>query len=466
MPRYALRTLLDQWRQWTPTILVIAVMSTMIGLCAHEFCWTGDEHFQQAVTAAGVPVDEFAASAVTIYVIVALVTWVSLTMVGRSSVEATRPTHARWLLLGARPSSVFGSALALLFVAAVCGALLGTLVSTLMSPWAIPFLSSLIAPRAELPRFAVTAGAPLTTVAVTISTTLIGGLLPALHASRTPPRVALRQEAEAGRGRGGRALRVGGGLCLTLVSAGLVLAAGSATKLGTTGPGPMFNLAVDAGGSALAAVYLLCPQIVSAVFTMVHSVLERTGMVVPALGVRSAADRVTQSSATIAPLAAGLDGIGLLLCSVDSVSSYVTAVQPGTPTDLTDVWIVTTVVAVSMLATSAAVVALSARGREHETALLQAAGMQPGQVCALIASETAAMSLAATVAAVVPVFASGAVCGLVTRAVTGESIVVWPVGMLAVGALASWLALFVIVLAPALAPLREGPAAVLREAEA
>ena len=197
-----------------------------------------------------------------------------------------------------------------------------------------------------------------------------------------------------------------------------------------------------------------------------HGSFARSGLVVPALGTRAAAARVQDSVMAVAPLAAGLGGIGLLLCAVDSVVALIEALQPGTRTDLTDVWTIITVVAVAMLATSAAVVALSARGREREIALLQVAGLRERQVGVLVASESFALSFAASVAAVVPIAASGLVCALVSRAALGTALVSWPITEILVGLAASWLVLFLILLAPAMTPLRDGPGAHLREQEA
>jgi len=138
--------------------------------------------------------------------------------------------------------------------------------------------------------------------------------------------------------------------------------------------------------------------------------------------------------------------------------------QPGIPTNLTDVWTIVAVVAVSMLATSAAVVALSTRGRGREIALLQAAGMHAGQVRTLIAAESFAMSVAAALTAVIPLVTSGLVCAFVSAAaLDGSSVVVWPLPGMLLGLLASWLLLFIILLIPTIVPLRDGPGAQLRE---
>ena len=466
MQRYVIRMFADDWKQWVPAIAVVAVMATMIGLCVHQFAWTSDSRFRAAAGASGVPVTEFQILSVTIYAVVALISWVALTVVGRTSIHATRRTYALLLLLGAAPAAVFGSTILLLAIVSLCGALLGALVSALLSFWIVPAFNAMISPTARLPEYALTAWAPVVAIVASVLTALVGGLSPAFHASRVRPGAVLRTPDGLGR-EPASGLRILCGAFFLIVASGLVASAGFAGPLGVTGPGPMFNLAVTAGSSALMAVHLLCPQLMSFILWALSSLFSRMGLVVPALGTRSAASRVGTSATTIAPLAVGLGGIGLLLCAVNSVIAFTDALQPGTRADLTDVWMMVAVVAITMLATSAAVVALSARGREREIALLQAAGMRGRHIGALIAAESFAMSLAASIAVAVPVMAGGLVCALASRATltSGSSVVVWPVSVMLWGLIASWGALFLILLMPALAPLRRGAGAQLRRQE-
>ncbi|WP_454151240.1 FtsX-like permease family protein [Microbacterium lacticum] len=464
MQRYVIRMFADEWRQWVPAVAVVAVIATMIGLCVHQFAWTSDPQFRAAVVAAGVPLDEFRILSVTIYTVIALVSWVALTVVGRASVQATRRAHALWLLLGASPSTVFISTLLVLAVVSVCGAVVGALASTLLSFWAVPAFNAEVSPAVNLPGFVIVPWAPVAIIVLSVVTAMVGGLLPARRASRTPPSVALRSPEGSGRRSIVTVFRIVCSVFFLLVAGGLVVAAGFSSQLGSTSPGSMFNLAVDAGGSALIAVYLLCPQIVAFIFWILNGIFSRSGAVVPALGTRAAAARVQASATTIAPLAAGLGGIGLLLCAVNSVVAVTEALQPGTQTDLTEVWTIVAVIAASMLATSAAVVSLSARGRGREIALLQAAGMQTRQIGTLIASESFAIALAASITAAVPVAVGGIVCVLVSKAALGNSsVVVWPVPAMLLGLVAAWIVIFLILLAPAITPLRDGPGAQLRE---
>ncbi len=147
MLRYVIRMFGDEWRQWMPSIVVVAVIASLVGLCVHQFAWTSDPTFQSSVIAAGASVAEFQILSVTIYTVIALVTWVSLTIVGKASVQATRSSHALWLLLGTAPTTVFLATILILTLVSACGALIGTVVSTAASFWIVPAFNAAVAPE-------------------------------------------------------------------------------------------------------------------------------------------------------------------------------------------------------------------------------------------------------------------------------------------------------------------------------
>lgn len=463
MLRYVVRMFASEWRQWLPSMGVITVVSAMVGLCVHQFAWTNDPAFRAAVTEAGGSVAEFQILSVTIYTVVALVACVSLTVVGKASVQAMQRSHALWLLMGAAPATVFLTTLLVIIMVSTCGSIAGAAFSTLASIRAIPAFNAAVAPSAALPSFTVYAWAPVGTVLLSVGTAFAGGLMPARQASRTPPSAALRTNNE-GHIRGVSSIaRVTAGLLSLIVTAALVIAAASADALGSTSPASMFNLAIDAGGCALVFVYLLCPELVTFTYWVLRHIFARASAAIVVLGVRAARDRVNVSATTIAPLVAGLSCIGILLCAVNSVVSVTEILQPGIATDMTDVFTIVTVVAVSMLTTSAAMIALSARGRSREVALLQAVGMHGSQVCLFIASESLAFAIAASAAAVIPIVATGLVSALVSNAALGYAVVEWPATTMIIGALVSWLTLFAVLFVPAIPPLRNGPSNQLRD---
>ena len=94
--------------------------------------------FRAAVSSAGVSLNEIQILSITIYTIIALVSWVSLTIVGRASIQAASRNHALWLLLGASPFSVFLSTFLVLTIVSACGAVFGAVASMILSPWAVP----------------------------------------------------------------------------------------------------------------------------------------------------------------------------------------------------------------------------------------------------------------------------------------------------------------------------------------
>ena len=72
MARYVLRVFRDNVTGWVPTILVVAVVTTLVGICMNQFVWTSSPSFTLAARQAGLDPAEFGMVSVTIYVVVSL----------------------------------------------------------------------------------------------------------------------------------------------------------------------------------------------------------------------------------------------------------------------------------------------------------------------------------------------------------------------------------------------------------
>ena len=53
MARYVLRVFRDNVTGWVPTILVVAVVTTLVGICMNQFVWTSSPSFTLAARQAG-----------------------------------------------------------------------------------------------------------------------------------------------------------------------------------------------------------------------------------------------------------------------------------------------------------------------------------------------------------------------------------------------------------------------------
>ena len=67
MARYVLRVFRDNVTGWVPTILVVAVVTTLVGICMNQFVWTSSPSFTLAARQAGLDPAEFGMVSVTIY---------------------------------------------------------------------------------------------------------------------------------------------------------------------------------------------------------------------------------------------------------------------------------------------------------------------------------------------------------------------------------------------------------------
>lgn len=105
MARYVLRVFRDNVTGWVPTILVVAVVTTLVGICMNQFVWTSSPSFTLAARQAGLDPAEFGMVSVTIYVVVSLLAFFSLTVVGSATVNRIHGTFAQWRLMGSQPES-------------------------------------------------------------------------------------------------------------------------------------------------------------------------------------------------------------------------------------------------------------------------------------------------------------------------------------------------------------------------
>ena len=96
MARYVLRVFRDNVTGWVPTILVVAVVTTLVGICMNQFVWTSSPSFTLAARQAGLDPAEFGMVSVTIYVVVSLLAFFSLTVVGSATVNRIHGTFAQW----------------------------------------------------------------------------------------------------------------------------------------------------------------------------------------------------------------------------------------------------------------------------------------------------------------------------------------------------------------------------------
>lgn len=145
MGRYVLRVFRDNLAGWVPTIMVVAVVTTLVGVCMNQFVWTSSPSFASAARLAGLDPAEFGMVSATIYVVVALLAFFSLTVVGSATVDRIRGTFAQWRLMGASPSQVRAGTWMLVGVASLTGSLLGSLLAMPASLLAVPEFNAMAA---------------------------------------------------------------------------------------------------------------------------------------------------------------------------------------------------------------------------------------------------------------------------------------------------------------------------------
>ena len=226
----------------------------------------------------------------------------------------------------------------------------------------------------------------------------------------------------------------------------------------------MFNLAMNAGVSAVLLVYVIGPLVVPAVLAGFGALAGAFGSVTGRIAAKAAVDRAGTSANTIAPLAAGIGGVGVILTSVESAAAVVTSFDSSAETNLTDTLVMAALVSFVLLVTSAAVVSLASRDLEREHSLLRIAGMPSRRITIWYVWQSCLMALAGTLLALVPIAATVATTVISSTAYVGHPMVAVPWTTIFLGFVLGWLVLFLVQWWPARPSLRADIAVGLRSA--
>ncbi|SDI08326.1 putative ABC transport system permease protein [Sinosporangium album] len=453
MLKHVHRIFRSDFRSWVPTIVVIGLVTTLIGACMHQFVWTNSDGFVTAATDAGLDPAAFGVVSVTIYVLVAVLSFFALTVVGSATVERTRSTFAQWRLAGASPRQIRVSLWSLVGLASVAGALPGSLLSVGLSVAAIPLFNQMAAASFpggiggfEPPAFHPSALAWAASFSLGVVTCMLGALLPSRRAAGVEPVEAVRGLVTRGR-RGAWARWLLGGLLLavafTLAFAGALAPAHPEVGVEATG---MVNAAIQAGLFAAAGVYVLGAELAPTVLALARTLLRPfRGAAVGVLATRSARANIDTNANVIAPLAAAIGLVGVIFSVMQSYQ--VTMREAGFPQsspNYSDTVVMTGLFGFVCLLTSIAVITLSGRDAVREQALLRTAGMTPRQVFALTGWQSFLLALCVAVFALVPIGIAGSLLMSRSALLVGHPILDIPWIGLTIAVLACWGTVFLV----------------------
>lgn len=434
----------SDFSSWLPIIVVVGVVSTLIGACLNQFVWTRSGAFVAAATRAGLDPAEFGAVSLTIYVLVALLTLFSLTIVGAATVERTRGTFAQWRLLGASPRQARGSIWSLVGIASLLGALPGSLLSVGLSYVTVPLFNHMAAlsfPAGtapfEPPPFAPSLLAWGTALVIAVGTCLLGAAGPSRRAARVEPLEAVRESTLSRRGPGWPRWLAGVGLLAVAAFLVVGMVAGAATGDFGSEAGVAVNTAMLVGLVAALASYAIGPAATAILIDGGRLALGASP--IGRFAARSARARIIGNAHIIAPLAAAIGTAGMLLTVLRTYEVLVAAAgfELGTP-NYVDTAVMIGLFTVVALLTSVAVITLSGRNAGRDQGVLRAAGAAPSQVTAMILWQSGLLAICTGALACIPVACAGAVMALGSARLLGSPVLVVPWAELGAAVLVCW----------------------------
>ena len=458
MIRYSRLILAEDFKSWLPAIITVTLITVLVGVSANQFTWTHNEVFMTAVALSGHDILEFRIVSETIYLLVAPLAFLALTVVGSATVERVRATFAQWRLVGASPKQVRRSIWTIVAIAAGIGAFVGSILTIPASYVLIPAFNLMAVSDFVGPQFQPSLVAWLLSFSLSFITCWFGAYAPAIRASKVGPVEVFRKPSGV---HSRMWWRLTLAAILLLSSLGLMIAPGFISTV-DAGVAVMFNLALNAGMMAVIAVYLLGSTLTVLLLRFFASIANRLRLVTATTACRAASERTGTSTNTLAPLAAGIGGAGVLLVSTAMSTQIIHATGYQGEVNLTDTLIMLAIISVVCLITSAAVVALSGRDIEREQSLLRVAGMSPGMITRWYGWQAVALAATAIVMALIPISIAVATAALGAHALIGELRIAIPWSAVAIGFIASSAVLFFIMYLPAKKPLGESVATGLR----
>ncbi|TPX01428.1 FtsX-like permease family protein [Schumannella luteola] len=275
-----------------------------VALCLYIVVSAASPEGQEALRA-GPPGSQSVVAQIAIFLMalgIGVPTCFVIATVATTALTQERPRLAAWRLAGASPSQVKLIVLGRLICTAIVFAVVGAVLSAPLAQVAIDFLLSVTTVGVPLPAH-VDAGAGAVAVAIVALLAVVGGIRPAVLAGRVPPVEAVRERREAS-----RRLGVGQWILAGIVVAAAVFLASGVVAQRT--PGAASTLALGLAFAVALGLALLAPVYVGPLLALWSRLVPASAIPAWWLARASALQRLTTTSASVAPLTIAMIVLG------------------------------------------------------------------------------------------------------------------------------------------------------------
>lgn len=447
----AIRALLAERAAWWAPVLVAALVSVVIGVCAVQALGTEatTPELREVLRREGLTAGYVSSVGIGIAVMTIPVAVIVLAVVSASAISGTVRDLARWRLAGAPAPLLSALVMGRLLLAVLVGALLGAAVTVLAGGTIAELLNAAILPQLRGLPVRPAPAALLAAALVPPATALVAGLPSALRGARVPAVRAVRHDpAPEGEHRVRDLVAAALGV-LTVLSVTAILyreppgvAAGGALTAG-------LGLVVLVLVAAWMGASVLAPAAVSALGAVVpfHGALRR-------LARDGAAARARSSGGAVVALACGSGILGAISGMARTSEAIARALGSTEEYNLVDTYIICGIIGLLSAVGGACIIALDAGDRRREVAQLRIAGMTPRQVLSSAIMEAGLLTGAVLL---LTLLSTGLATGLVARAADAAGLpvrLVLPWAEIAVAGAGTFLVLALALVIPALRALR------------
>lgn len=390
---------------WAPA-LVAAISGTLIGLCLVQSASVTQPDVRAVIDASHFEVGDVSSVGDGIPLFTVPTALIVMALVASAAVGQLTEDLARWRIAGASPLVLACFVMVQLLLVSLLGGIVAAVVTGLLGGPVSAFLNAMTLPELADVHVHVQAG-PLVWTAVIPPLVMLGaGLLPASRGGRVPAVRAVVGEEEKEPRVGalrwiGTGVGAAGLVAVTWASYGAPtseIASGSTMSIGL---GICVMVLVTAGLGARTLVPLLLAAWTRLVPT------GSTGAAPWQLARAGARARARVSGSTVVALASGSGILGMLAGMGRTSEATARAMGSTRAYNYLDIYVICGIIGLMCAVGGVCVLALNARNRRQEIALLRAAGMSPGQVTAMVVCEAVALAgtaiLVALVATLLPV---------------------------------------------------------------
>ncbi len=444
MYRYCFRMIHNDFKNWLPLIGVVSFISFLVGSCIYQMVWSYSSTFVRTVQSQGFKADDFHIVSQSIYIIVFTLAFLSLTIVGNSTVRRTRATFAQWKLIGASKSDVRNCLLGMILYISLLGSLPGAFFSFLLSYYTVPVFNKMAAQGFEvgtnivLPDYSPSYIGLVLAVVISILTCCAGTILPIYKSGNVQPIDVMKKTDVDARSRVAKVLSI---ISVLFIFTLLIIFIIFSVNLQKISIETLFNASLQSGILATLGMYFSITLLVVPGISKLSKLFLNSNRYRVGVAFSSIADKFFNNHHSLTYLFIGVSSIGV----ISTVVSYLKNVSKEfgiSEVNSIDTLVLTTLVSATCLIVSIAVSQLNAGLVNEDQKLLKISGYTFPELIGWHILTSLIHAALAVLLTLPPVLFTSMIASIMYRAAVGYTYMYFPAIEILLSFLGCWAIFF------------------------